>query len=338
MGKTIWLCVVFASIDTARKCRQKQGQHIRLLQRERMETFDKRALLLAPSPTQAGTGVTARHAVSTLTFPNDLPLITQPTHPVISAIHRLRTRQFREQTHLCYVEGIRAVAQAIKHRVPIEALVVCPKLLAHAAAQKLVRQQRRINTPILEVTPEVMQHLDLVADSQGIGAVVHQQWEPLAGVHPGDELCWIALQTVHSPGNLGTILRTSDAVGGAGVILLGERVDPYEPSCVRATMGSLFAQRFVRTTLAEFIRWKQRYRVQLIGTSPAGAVEYRAVRYRAPLVLLMGDERKGLPPELQALCDVMVNIPMVGSPDSLNVAVATGVMLYEIFHQRRKRW
>ncbi len=235
------------------------------------------------------------------------------------------------------MEGIRAVAQAIKHRVPIEALVACPKLLTHAAAQKLVRQQRRISTPVLEVTPEVMQHLDLVADSQGIGAVVHQQWEPLAGVRPKDELCWTALQTVHSPGNLGTILRTSDAVGGAGLLLLGESVDPYEPSCVRATMGSLFAQRFVRTTLTEFIHWKQRYRVQLIGTSPAGAEEYRSVRYRAPLTLLMGDERKGLPPDLQALCDHLVRIPMVGSPDSLNVAVATGVMLYEIFHQRRKR-
>ncbi|HEY7123266.1 MAG TPA: RNA methyltransferase [Ktedonobacterales bacterium] len=301
-----------------------------------MESFDKHALLES-TPTQAGSSVAERHALSSLTFPNDLPLITQPAHPAISSIHRLRTRQVRDQTHLLYVEGIRAVVQAIKHRVPVEALVVCPKLLTHATAQKVVRQQRRISTPILEVTPEVMRLLDQIADSQGIGAVVHQQWEPLAGVRPKDELCWIALETVHSPGNLGTILRTSDAVGGAGLLLLGENVDPYEPSCVRATMGSLFAQRFVRTSVAEFVRWKQRYRVQLVGTSPAGVAEYRAVRYRAPLVLLMGDERKGLPPDLQALCDHLVRIPMVGSPDSLNVAVATGVMLYEIFHQRRKQ-
>jgi TrmH family RNA methyltransferase len=137
---------------------------------------------------------------------------------------------------------------------------------------------------------------------------------------------------VHSPGNLGTLLRTSEAVGGGGLILLNDDVDPYDPATVRSTMGALFAQRFV----CEFMRWKERHRCMLVGTSPASQEDYHAAAYRAPTVLLMGDKREGLPPALQALCDVMVRIPMVGHADSLNLGVATSIMLYEIFNQRRE--
>lgn len=262
-------------------------------------------------------------------------LIDQDTHPAIRSIQRLRAREVREKTRLFYGEGLRFVYQAAQHRVPIETLVICRPLLKHAPAQRLVRQFQRKGAVILEVTPQVMQSLSLVQDSQGIGAVVHQQWEPLAEIKPAKELCWMVLSQVRSPGNLGTMLRTSEAVGGAGVILLGPATDPYEPSAVRATMGALFGQRLVRATVAEFARWKQRHRCQLIGTSPTAPTDYRSLVYRPPTLLLMGEERHGLTPELQALCDDMARIPMVGTSDSLNVAVATGVMLYELFNQRQ---
>jgi TrmH family RNA methyltransferase len=154
-------------------------------------------------------------------------------------------------------------------------------------------------------------------------------------VTPGEELCWIALQTVRSAGNLGTILRTSDAVGGAGLILLGDAVDPHDPAAVRATMGALHTQRMVRTTVAAMERWKQRHHGVLIGTSPTAPTDYQRLAYRAPIVLLMGEERRGLPSDLIARCDYVVRIPMIGDADSLNVGVATGVMLYELFNQRR---
>lgn len=159
-------------------------------------------------------------------------------HPSVKRIRLLRLRDERERTGLFYIEGLRFVSQAVEQRAPIEALVVCRPLLIHAFAQKLVRQQRRTGTPVLEVTPAVLHSISLVEDSQGIGAVVRQQWEPLARIRPGDELCWIAHQAVRSPGNLGTILRTSDAVGGAGVIALSDAIDPYDPAAVRATMGA----------------------------------------------------------------------------------------------------
>jgi TrmH family RNA methyltransferase len=262
------------------------------------------------------------------------PLIAYCNHPAIRSIQRLRTREVREKTHLFYGEGLRFVYQAVQHRVPVETLVICQPLLHHPPAQRLVRQLQHKGASILEVTPQVMESLSLLQDSQGIGAVVHQQWEPLAEITPTNELCWLVLSQVRAPGNLGSMLRTSEAVGGAGIILLGPETDPYDPATVRATMGSLFAQRFVRTTVAEFARWKQRHHCQLIGTSPTASTDYRSLVYRPPTLLLMGEERQGLTPELQSLCDDMACIPMVGTSDSLNVSVAAGVMLYELFNQR----
>ncbi len=268
-------------------------------------------------------------------FPQHPTTITQYQHPLIQRIHRLRRRDARDQTGLYYAEGLRFVLQAIQHHAALEALVICRPLLTNALAQRLVRQQRQLGIPVLDVTPHVLHQLALVEDPQGIGAVVRQRWEPLSRVSLRNELCWIALQVVRSAGNLGTILRTSDAVGGAGIILLGNEIDPYDPSAVRATMGALYTQRLVRTTVAEFERWKQQQRGLLVGASPAAPIDYRALTYRSPTILLMGEERKGLSSDLQALCDHLVRIPMVGSSDSLNLGVATGVMLYELFNQRR---
>ena len=255
----------------------------------------------------------------------------------IRRIRRLRLPEERQRTGLYYIEGLRFVAQAVAHGVSIETLVVSRPLLCHPYAQRLLSQQQRLGTPILHVAPAILQSLSLVDDPQGIGAVVKQRWERLTDLKMGDELCWLAHSLIRSPGNLGTILRTAEAVGGAGVILLDGSTDPYDPAVVRATMGALFAQRFVRASLDEFARWKQRTRAQLVGTSPTAKEDYCRVTYRHPTILLMGEERKGLPAELQALCDVMVRIPMVGQSDSLNLAIATSLMLYEVFNQRRRQ-
>jgi TrmH family RNA methyltransferase len=262
-------------------------------------------------------------------------IISSPNHFQIQRIRGLQVRAERERTGLFLIEGIRFVAQAIQHNVKLETLLVAPELLVSPFGQKLVRQQRRAGTPCLTVTPEVFHTVSLSEEPQGIAAVVPQRWEPLPGVTPSEGLCWVALETVHSPGNLGAILRTCDAVGAAGVILLGGAIDPHDPATVRATMGALFAQRFVRTTLPEFLAWKRRHRCLLVGTSPSADADYRSLSCRPPIVLFMGPERRGLSQEQQALCDVVVKIPMVGSSDSLNLAVATSLMLYELFNQRR---
>jgi RNA methyltransferase, TrmH family len=264
------------------------------------------------------------------------PLI-EPSHPLIKRIQRLHLREERERTGLFYIEGMRFVAQALQHRAKIEHLLVCRELLTHPFAQRLVHEQKKQGMPVVEVSQPVMERLSQVQDSQGLGAVVHQRWLRLEKVKPRGELCWVAIETLRSPGNLGTILRTSDAVGGAGLIVLGDATDPYDPGTVRATMGAMFTQRFVRTGREEIMRWKRRRQYLLAGTSPSAPQDYQGVSYKAPVILLIGEERKGLSAELQAMCDLMVRIPMVGESDSLNVAMATGVMLYEVFNQRRNQ-
>jgi TrmH family RNA methyltransferase len=262
--------------------------------------------------------------------------ITSRNNILIKRIRALHDRTERDRTGLYYLEGVRFVARAARHHAHIETLVICTPLLTNTFARNLATTLARAGVPTLEATPEVLYSLALVDDPQGIGAVVRQRWQPLERVKLGGKLCWIAHETVQSPGNLGSIIRTSDAVGGAGIIVLGDTTDPYDPATVRAGMGATFSQRFVRTTPDGLARWKEQHKWLLVGTSPTATTDYREVDYTsAPVILLMGSERKGLTPQLQSICDVMARIPMVGESDSLNISVATGVMLYEVFNQRR---
>jgi TrmH family RNA methyltransferase len=150
---------------------------------------------------------------------------------------------------------------------------------------------------------------------------------------PSKEDLYIALDAVQDPGNLGTILRTSDAVGGKGVILLDHSTDPFDLATVRGSMGAIFSQQLVKATLAEFGEWKKRCKCKVIGTSGAATHTYHQYPFSMPMVLLMGSERQGLTEAHVALCDDVVKIPMVGRSDSLNLAIATAVVLYEIFNQ-----
>ena len=262
-------------------------------------------------------------------------VIASRNHPSIQYIRRLQNRVARDETELFCVEGVRFIAQATAQNAPLKTLIYAPELLQGAFVRRLIATNRRRGTRCLAVTPAVLHSLTLNDDPQGIMAVARQQWRGLESVDPMQGLCWIALDTIQSPGNLGTIVRTCDAVGAAGVLLIGNAVDAYHPACVRATMGALFNVDFVRSSARDFTAWMQSHACTLVGTSPAAALEYNAIAYRAPTVLWMGWERKGLSLEQQQMCDVMVKIPMLGRSDSLNLAVATGVMLYEILRQRR---
>jgi TrmH family RNA methyltransferase len=255
----------------------------------------------------------------------------------VAAVLRLvRSREERQRTGLFYTEGMRFISLALSNRfTKFETVVVSPDLLTHPYGRKLLHILDAQGAPVLEVTPNVFRALSIAEEPQGIGAVLRQRWERMDRARPDIGLCWLALDTVRSPGNLGTLLRTMDAVGGAGLILLGDAVDPYAPDVIRATMGALFTQRFVRTNETEFARWRARHGVTLIGTSPRAADDYTALYYPERLVLWMGGERQGLSGEQMARCDRVVRIPMVGQSDSLNLAIATSVLLYQVFNQRR---
>jgi TrmH family RNA methyltransferase len=269
-------------------------------------------------------------------------LIHESRDPRFQHLRSLQTPQGRLRTGLYLIEGIRHVARAVEARAPVQSLAVAPSALSNPFGQKLARRLRQSGVPSVQLTPQLYRDLTLATEPQGLCAVVRQQWTSLGAIRPtsGGTSCggvWLAVESIDSPGNLGTIVRTAEATGIKGIIILGGGADPYEPAAIRASMGSLFSQTLVRCSLAEFIQWARVHKAALVGSSPAGLLDYRAFRCRWPAVLLIGSEKHGLSDQLVEACDFMVRIPMLGGGDSINAAVAAGVLLYELFDQHRNR-
>lgn len=260
-------------------------------------------------------------------------MIASRHNPAVRQVRALTHKRARDQTGLFLVEGIRLVAQALAVGAPVQELIVAPELLTSDFARGLVAQSQATGIACLEVSPDAFMSLSVREHAQGLAAVVRQRWARLAEIQPTRDARWVALREAQDPGNVGAILRTSDAVGEAGVILLGASTDPHDPTAVRASMGAIFSQRLVRATFAEFMGWASEHGCAVVGAAGVGAIDYRAYRYTAPFALLMGSEQHGLTAEQQAACTAVVRIPMVGESDSLNLAVATSVILYEAFHQ-----
>lgn len=262
--------------------------------------------------------------------------ITSTDNPNAKLIRKLRDRKFRRASGLFYVEGLRLVGEAIELGAAIEFLIFSPELLVSEFGADLILRAKAGGIPSLEVSANVFRSISLKERPQGIGAVVRQRWQHLDQVHSAPDDLWIVLGEVADPGNLGTILRTSDAVGAKGAILLNHSTDPYDPTAVRASMGAIFSQSLVRANLDEFAAWKGRTGCRVVGASGSAELDYHEAHYPNPLALMMGSERHGLGPAHLKLCDLVVRIPMVGRSDSLNLGVAAAVILYEIFNQRRE--
>lgn len=264
-------------------------------------------------------------------------IITSRANARVKQFRKLRDRKERQKTGLFTIEGLRIVAEAIEQHAEVEALYVASELLTSAFGLELVDTAKKNGMEVVDVSREVFHSMSLKDGPKGLAAVVRQRWMALADVRlaPGEN--WTAMESIQNPGNLGTVMRTQDAVGAPGLILLDLSTDPYDPAAMRGSMGAIFTQKLVKASFAEFADWKQQMGYPLIGTCDAAEMDYQEVVYPDPVLLLMGSERQGLDAGQMALCDEMVSIPMVGQNDSLNLAVATGVMLYEIFNQRRRR-
>ncbi len=258
-------------------------------------------------------------------------LITSVSNSTVKRIRLLRQRRERMEQGVFFVEGIRVVAEAIQTGADLEYLVVAPELLSSDFAQGLIAAKQHVRR--LNVSSQVFASLSGKEGPQGLAAVIKQRWESLQDLQLQSDDLWVALDAPQDPGNLGTIMRTADAVGAVGLILIGNSADPYDPGAVRASMGSLFALRLIQTDLDSFLAWRHSTSVHLVGTAGGAALHYRQASYQRPLILLSGSERQGLPQQLQNDCDQLVRIPMVGRCDSLNLAVATSVVLYQAFAQ-----
>lgn len=261
-------------------------------------------------------------------------LITSTTNERIKRIRSLRMRKERDKTGLTFVEGIRSVVEAVQVEAPIDVLVVCPKLLKGKPGWDAVAMARSREVEVIEVDETVFRTMSKRDGPQGIAAVLKQRWERLQDIEPEVGSTWVALESAADAGNIGTIVRTCDATGAEGVILLDNTADPFDPVAMRASTGAVFTTRLVRASFAEIREWAQEYGLTIVGTAGDATEDYRAADYGPSTLIVMGSERAGLPPQYQAQCDLMVSIPMRGRADSLNLAVATGLVLYEVLHHR----
>ena len=262
-------------------------------------------------------------------------MITSTANPAIKAIQKLKDRKNRQSSGLFYIEGLRLVGEAVQTGAKLEEILFSPELLSSEFGQNLVHEQAKCGITAVEVSAEVFRHFSLKDNPQGIAAVVQQRWHSLVDVNPlKDGSLWIALDSIQNPGNLGTILRTGDAFGAEGVILLDRSTDPFDPTSMRSSMGAVFSQKLVRASLDELGAHLQVCPYTLVGASGDSPVDYYKVYYPDNLILLMGSEREGLNEKHLQMCDYCVRIAMAGRSDSLNVSIAAAVILSEIFKQK----
>ena len=256
------------------------------------------------------------------------PKITSLANPTVKAVRALHLRKERDETGLFVAEGLKTVTEGVELGHAPAILMHGPEAAGHPLLKQAVAATLGAGGEVIEVTDAILAKVSRRDNPQAVVGVFHQAYRPLEGVQPKAAGCWVALHRVRDPGNLGTIVRTADAAGCGGVVLLGECCDPYSVEAVRATMGSIFAVPLTRASEAEFAGWRARWPGSVVGTLLSAEIDYRAADYARPAMILMGNEQQGLPPEMARLCDVNVKIPMRGRADSLNLAVATGVMIY----------
>jgi RNA methyltransferase, TrmH family len=262
--------------------------------------------------------------------------ISSTANPRIKEIHKLLNRKDRAESGLAYIEGLRIVIQAIQDGWDIQTLIYCPSLLVSPIGkQALDGFLASCQSKCIEVSESVFRYLSGKDGPQGLAAVVKQKWSILAEIDLNTSKTIIALDEIADPGNLGTIIRTADACGVTSIILLDNCTDPYDTSSIRASMGALFNTALIKCSLDEFILWKKASGIQVFGAAGGTDNDYHFIHYVHPMVLLMGSERHGLSDRHLEICDQVVSIPMVGKSDSLNLAMAAGIILYEILNHQR---
>ncbi|MER9594416.1 MULTISPECIES: RNA methyltransferase [unclassified Mesorhizobium] len=263
--------------------------------------------------------------------PGQVKEVTSLANPLIKDIKALALKKFRDQQNAFMAEGLKLVIDALDLGWTIRTLVFAKAARGNAAVEKVAARTVAAGGTVLEVSEKVLVAITRRDNPQMVVGVFSQKFLPLKDIRAQDGDVWVALDRVRDPGNLGTVIRTVDAVGATGVILVGETTDPFSVETVRATMGSIFAVPVAKATPEAFLAWRKSFPGLVAGTHLKGAVDYRSVDFsKGPVLLMMGNEQQGLPDELAASCDRLLRIPQAGRADSLNLAVATGVMLFEI--------
>jgi TrmH family RNA methyltransferase len=254
-------------------------------------------------------------------------LITSPSNPLIKQARALRQRKARQESGLFLVEGILHVGEAAEAGWDVESLLYCPERLRSDFGRELVERLAAKNIRCAQVSEAAFESFAEKENPQGIAALVRQKHLTLDDFPPFRLV--VALVAPQDPGNIGSILRTIDAAGADGLFLLEGGADPFQPACVRASMGTIFWKPFLQTDFESFAHWSKAGGLRVIGTSAHATARLADIKLdEKPTILLFGSEQKGLSPEQSALCDDLLSLPMRGRASSLNLSVAAGIFLY----------
>ena len=260
-------------------------------------------------------------------------MITSTSNQLVKRIRRLRLKKFRLREGLFFVEGLRVVAAAVEAGAAIEQLVWCDALLVSEFGRNLVTQSA---IPITEVSDTVFRSISERDNPTGLGAIVSAEMTPLDQFTPPPSTFLIGLHEIGDPGNLGTIIRTVDTLGGDGVLLIGNTVDPWHPGALKASMGTSFnIPLFTADNPDSVIAWAQNHGIVTVATSAKAEQTARDLTPGTAKLLLMGSEKQGLSAETQTKAAHTISIPM--SPrrtsSSLNLAVATAILIHDLSQQ-----
>ena len=256
--------------------------------------------------------------------------VTSFSNSTVKLLRSLRDKKARRSEGLFLAEGLRIIAEARDSgRLPV-IVAFSAEGARHPLAAEIIAATEAAGGDAIETSPDILSKMSGKDNPQMLLGAFRQPGTALEQIDRGSAPLWIVAQALRDPGNIGTILRTGDAVGAGGLILIDDCADPFSVEAVRASMGAIFTEQVAAARWPEFVAWLRSGDGQLVGTSLKATRDYLDAEYRQPCFLLIGNEQQGLPADYESECDLLVKIPMAGRADSLNAAMATAVMAFAI--------
>lgn len=260
--------------------------------------------------------------------------ITSLQNPRVKAAVKLRERREREKTEMFLIEGYRELFRAVEGKADLKTLFYSPSHFLGPNERALIEKILFLNVEVFEVTKEVFERLSYRDRPDGLLAIAKQTHLDLSDLKVGKRAFFLIAEGIEKPGNLGSILRSCDAAGVDALLLCDRRTDIYNPNVVRASVGTLFSVPVIETSTAAAIKWLCAHAIPIIASTPDAKAIYTRENLREPIALAVGTEQLGLSESWMDAASVLVKIPMFGLADSLNVAAATTLLLYEVVRRR----
>ena len=256
--------------------------------------------------------------------------VTAFSNSTVKRLRALRDKKARRNEGLFLAEGLRIMAEARDSGLLPEIVAFADEGAGHPLAAEIIAAAEAGGAEAIHVSDDILTKMSGKDNAPLLIGAYRQPDSSLERIDRSASDLWLVAQALRDPGNLGTILRTGDAVAAGGLILIDDCADPFSVEAVRASMGAIFTQTIAAAGWAEFVDWLRAGPGQLVGTSLKTDVDYLGATYERPCFILVGNESQGLPEEYEAECDTLVKIPMIGRADSLNAAVAAAVMAFQV--------